>query len=317
MKLILFIVILQIFNILCISLVYISLSRKTNAQHKKSSSCGNKETFGPYNDNYNDGIDIKTVKCADVICSKAFDVSANMTIHNTTDKDKTPNDENISMLLSKDGNISFKNTETNSITSEATMKITSNKGMNVETSNGDLSIKSSSIVLPSSTLSNIKIGNTTLLNIMYPIGCIFGTADKNFRPGTTFGGTWVNIAEEKSDGKNVNGYRFLVATNTTTGNGIGGSEYISVDNIPKHTHSFSGNTSSNGTHTHIYHVGCEEKTTRTCCQRHPMMNNGWCARTTNESGNHNHSFSGTTGGTGKGSGYWPRFYRIYYWKRTA
>ena len=316
MKIILFIIILQIFNILCISLVYISLSRKTNAQQKKSSSC-DKEQFKPFGDDYNDGIDIKTVKCSDVICSKAFDVSANITMHNTTDKDKEPNNENISMLLSKDGNISFKNTETNSIKSDATMNITSNKGMNVETSNGSLSIKSSSIVLPSSTLSNIKIGNTTLLNIMYPIGCIFGTADKNFRPATTFGGTWVNIAEEKSDGKNVNGYRFLVATNTTTGNGIGGSEYISVNNLPSHTHSFKGNTSTNGNHTHTYHVGCGESTTRTCCQRHTMMNNGWCARTTEGSGNHNHSFSGTTGGTGSGHGYWPRFYRIYYWKRTA
>lgn len=316
MKIILFIIILQIFNILCISLVYISLSRKTNAQQKKSSSC-DKEQFRPFGDDYNDGIDIKTVKCSDVICSKAFDVSANITMHNTTDKDKEPNDKNISILLSKDGNINFKNTGKHSITSDATMKITSNKGMHVETSNGDLSIKSSSIVLPSSTLSNIKIGNTTLLNIMYPIGCIFGTADKNFRPATTFGGTWVNIAEEKSDGKNVNGYRFLVATNTTTGNGIGGSEYISVNNLPSHNHSFSGNTSTNGNHTHTYHVGCGESTTRTCCQRHTMMNNGWCARTTEGSGNHNHSFSGTTGGTGSGHGYWPRFYRIYYWKRTA
>ena len=316
MKLILFIIILQIFNILCISLVYISLSRKTNVQHKKSSSC-DKEHFKPFGDDYNNGIDIKTVKCSDVICSKAFDVSANITMHNTTDKDKEPNDKNISISLTKDGNISFKNTGKHSITSDATMNITSNKGMNVETSNGSLSIKSSSIVLPSSTLSNIKIGSTSLLDIMYPIGCIFGTANKNFRPASTFGGTWVNIAEEKSDGKNVNGYRFLVATNTTTGNGIGGSEYITVNNLPKHTHSFSGNTGTNGNHTHSYTVGCGESTTRTCCQRHTMMNCGWCSRTTEGSGNHNHTISGNTNSTGSGHGYWPRFYRIYYWKRTA
>ena len=348
MKLILFIVILQIFNILCISLVYISLSRKTNAQHKKSSSCGNKETFGPYNDNYNDGIDIKTVKCADVICSKAFDVSANMTIHNTTDKDKTPNDENISMLLSKDGNISFKNTETNSITSEATMKITSNKGMNVETSNGDLSIKSSSIVLPSSTLSNIKIGSISLLDIMYPVGCIFTTTNQKFRPSTIFGGTWINIAEEKNfdnKGRTANGYRFLVATASNTGLQVGGSSYIGVSNLPRHYHGIDITTaSSDATHKHPiksefdnydYNTVAHDRNFNKFIDELLKSNinsipldtsakyynhNKRYYRTTYTEDNkapHTHKVTGNTKNSGNGVAWWPPYYRVYYWKRTA
>ena len=157
-----------------------------------------------------------------------------------------------------------------------------------------------------SNISSVRIGGKSLLDILYPVGSIY-TSMNATSPATLFGGTWTQIKD-----------RFLYCT--TSSNRLGGSNNVrlSTSHLPSHNHRFDGYTSSNGNHTHTYAVGCAESTTRTCCQRHTMMNNGWCNRTSGQAGNHNHRFSGTTANTGSNASFsiMPQHITCYAWYRT-
>jgi hypothetical protein len=78
------------------------------------------------------------------------------------------------------------------------------------------------------------------------------------------------------------------------------SRTIAEANLPSHTHSFSGTTSSDGAHTHTYDA---LNTTST----HPTGSGSTEARgsisssTTSSGGAHTHTVSGTTGATGSGT----------------
>ena len=157
-----------------------------------------------------------------------------------------------------------------------------------------------------SNISSVRIGGKSLLDILYPVGSIY-TSMNSTSPATLFGGTWTQIKD-----------RFLYCT--TSSNRLGGSNNmrLTTSHLPSHNHSFSGSTSSNGNHSHSYAVGCAESTTRTCCQRHTMMNNGWCNRTSGQAGNHSHTFSGTTRTTGSNASFsiMPQYVTCYAWYRT-
>ena len=257
------------------------------------------EHFEPYDGSYTNGFSVNNILCSDLDISRSLNTTANITFYNTTETDSNKTDKNKTITISKDGNISG----VNNISVSNEFKI-SNK-------------------------DNIKINNTKLLDIIYPIGCIFTTTDKNFRPATAFGGDWVNINEEKGTngkGSSQNGYRFLVATDTETDPAIGGSQYISVDNMPSHNHTFSGNLME-GTMFNVYDGGFIRKV------------GGWCSGVFKKDestiypyplkhdpkwsyeGAYNFKFeatpSGTISNTGKGTGYWPLYYRVYYWKRIG
>ena len=157
-----------------------------------------------------------------------------------------------------------------------------------------------------SNISSVRIGGKSLLDILYPVGSIY-TSMNSTSPASLFGGTWTQIKD-----------RFLYCT--TSSNRLGGTNNIrlSTSHLPPHSHRFDGYTSYSGTHSHIYTVGCGESTTRTCCQRHTMMNNGYCNRTTAATGNHNHRFTGTTSNAGSGASFsiMPQHITCYAWYRT-
>ena len=208
--------------------------------------------------------------------------------------------------------------------------------------------KSNNIEFTNSKLNNIKIGSITLLDIMYPVGCIFTTIDQKFRPATTFGGTWVNIAEEKGpDGKGSapNGHRFLVAMNQSMTPAIGGSQYITTANMPRHTHSVSIKC-DNADVKHKHPIKSEfdnydyntvahdanfnkfiDELLKSNINSIPLDTSAkyynWNKRyyrttyTEDTSINHNHEVTGSIGQTGNNNQYWPLFYRVYYWKRIA
>lgn len=94
----------------------------------------------------------------------------------------------------------------------------------------------------------------------------------------------------------------------------GGSTYnstsvaLSTSNLPSHSHSFSGNTSYDGSHTHGYVDWSVNYDTNTWVGGGDA-GGGYVVfhdrddRTTNSAGGHSHTFSGTTGNTGNGSAF--------------
>lgn len=70
--------------------------------------------------------------------------------------------------------------------------------------------------------------NTTLFNLIYPIGSIYETSDAAFDPNTSFGGTWIKI-----EGK------FLLASSEDYTLGDTGGEAthtLTIQEMPSHTH---------------------------------------------------------------------------------
>lgn len=281
------------------SSIFIFISRNKLCTKTISINNNDKEQFKPYNNDYNNGIDISTVRCSDVICTKEYVAAADFLVKaNESDKD------NIMKIAHADGSITLNNAEGSNITSKKSLLIKSDN-INVEATN---------VKFTKQTLSTVFIDSLSLLDALYPVGSIYTTTDKNFNPTKSFGGTWININEEKSDGKNANGYKFLVATSNKDKVAIGGSNTITINNLPSHTHTFSGTTSTNGKHTHSYKnssgIFSDNADDRWVGQSSNTN------QTTGEAGSHNHTFSGTTKGTGGGQDYWQPYYRVYYWKRT-
>lgn len=99
-----------------------------------------------------------------------------------------------------------------------------------------------------------EVLKTTLLNFCYPIGSLYWSGNLT-NPSTLFGGTWVQIKD-----------RFVWAKgDNDTVNATGGAKTVTltVNQIPIHTHTFTGsevttggssatNTGSESSHTHSY-----------------------------------------------------------------
>ena len=92
-------------------------------------------------------------------------------------------------------------------------------------------------------LSSISVAtNTTLLDLIYPIGAIYWSSDST-SPATLFGGTWSQITD-----------KFILAAGSTytAGNTGGAASYsLTENNIPSHTHSFKPDGTV-GSHTHTW-----------------------------------------------------------------
>ena len=183
------------------------INKVNNLHHYKC----NKEHFKPYNENYNDGIDIKTVQCSDIICTKAFDTTANITFY----KD-TKDDANKTITISPTGDISGVSTLTsNKITFSKDASISNNL-----TVSKDINI---------SNKDNIKINGTKIFDLIYPVGSIYMSINST-SPATLFGGTWEQIKDK---------FLYTASSDSTK---TGGADTVTLDikNIPSHNHTFSG-----------------------------------------------------------------------------
>ena len=73
-----------------------------------------------------------------------------------------------------------------------------------------------------------KMSKSQILDMFYPVGTIYQTADKDFNPAETWGGTWVTITG-----------RFLYGAESTANvKKLGGSKThtLTLGQMPKHTH---------------------------------------------------------------------------------
>ncbi len=157
------------------------------------------------------------------------------------------------------------------------------------------------------------VSDTNYFRNIFPIGYIYMSVNST-NPSTYFGGTWTQLKD-----------RFLLGAGSTYSNGAtGGSatHTLTKDQIPSHTHSFSGTTNKDGAHVHdstaygwrIDNVGSARSEIAG-----GSSGFGCDIRIRNTNSAHQHSFSGTTGGTGGGKAHnnMPPYLVVYMWKRTA
>ena len=88
-----------------------------------------------------------------------------------------------------------------------------------------------------SNLENTKVNSSDLINLVYPIGSIYMSAN-NVSPATFLGGTWEQIKD-----------RFLLSAGSSYAAGSTGGEAshtLSINEIPNHTHRIRHNREDNG-----------------------------------------------------------------------
>ncbi|MEC5321138.1 phage tail protein [Brenneria populi subsp. brevivirga] len=151
----------------------------------------------------------------------------------------------------------------------------------------------------------------SIINNIYPIGSVKFFAS-TVNPNALFSGTtWQYIGEDKTIR--------LAATDGSDVLETGGSDNVVLteDNLPAHTHTFSGTTESDGEHTH--NVKNVDNGNNNSHGWYGEEGAGLGTVTTTSSGDHTHVFSGTTDGAGNGTtvNITNSYVRLMGWYRTA
>jgi hypothetical protein len=148
---------------------------------------------------------------------------------------------------------------------------------------------------------------------LFPVGSIY-TAIVSTNPGTLLGfGTWTAFGA----GRTMVGFDSGNALFDTAEETGGSADAITVS----HTHTFSGTTSTIGTHQHEETVGTINLfgTGATYTKGNYDGTGSGAVDLTNAGGSHDHTYSGTTasaGTSGTNANYQP-YITVYLWKRTA
>lgn len=131
-----------------------------------------------------------------------------------------------------------------------------------------------------------------VINLAYPVGSLYFNVG-NVDPGTLFPGTtWEQIKD-----------KFLLSAGTdyTLGNTGGEATHVlTVNEMPAHTHTFTGSevtTTSAGSHTHVF-TGAPVDTGSAGSHNHTFTGT---SATTSSAGAHNHTFTGSEVDTGNQS----------------
>lgn len=203
--------------------------------------------------------------------------------------------------------------------------------------NGNLVVNSITANTINSNSSSGIIDNTTICNLIYPVGSIYMSVNAA-SPQTLFGGTWQAISGYylyagtggTTTGSNTSG---SPSTNTSGGpsTNTSGSTTLTVNQIPSHTHSMS----SSGAHTHqyqgywtvnsiasTYHAIARNKVSGDPVETpSAMLSSGAHSHTINNTGGgggHTHTLSSHTHSLGSHThSVTPLRYEVYMWKRTS
>ena len=145
-----------------------------------------------------------------------------------------------------------------------------------------------------------------LLDFFYPVGSVYETADANFNPNNTWGGTWLKISGKfllaSGNGYNSGATGGSASVNYTPQGTVGGHT-LTINEIPAHTHTaLQSNTTSSIT-------SAETGITIEAAGAESMDN------TSSVGGgqSHNHGFTGTQATLDN----MPPYEVVNVWKRTA
>ena len=147
---------------------------------------------------------------------------------------------------------------------------------------------------------------TNILDSIYPVGTTYLTNNSNFNPNNSFVGTWTQLTGDA--------YLKIVTTNGGNYNGTSSEHKIPIDSMPNHNH----NTTSSGNHNHngnslevrSYVSG---QASSDCVRFASSSADHYGAQITTSDGAHGHDISYTGGG----QSYYPYYYGVYAWIRTA
>ena len=180
------------------------------------------------------------------------------------------------------------------------------------------------------SIDNIKIREETnkevktLLQVLYPKGSIYMSMNST-SPATFIGGEWVLIQN-----------RFLLSVPTDTDSKTeGGSDTITTNHLPSHSHSINITSESSGAHEHNvvhkwkdgnkwykrYFKNKSQVCTADCTYDDGDLRFMHNANKENETvaesaGSHTHKVEGNTKSTGSGKSYKPPYITCYIWYRT-
>ena len=126
--------------------------------------------------------------------------------------------------------------------------------------------------------------NTNMLLAAYPVGSLYLTTNE-INPGTLFGGTWEKLTGDA--------YLKIVTSNPGQYNGTSQDHKIPVSSIPSHNHAIEGWRGSEA-----WAIGYM-----------------WLRAAASGSSNTQATISSRN--TGGGNAYYPYYYGIYVWRRTA
>ena len=143
-----------------------------------------------------------------------------------------------------------------------------------------------------------------LINLFYPVGSIY-TSMNSTSPASLFGGKWTQITD-----------RFLYCANSSKA--TGGNKKIKVENLPAHTHAFSGNTQT-GTIPQV--IRPQTAAVPSGIVKTEYQQIGRYSDDSNSAFLTNFRLeipcTGSIGPTGSGTDYMPPYMTVYAWYRTA
>ena len=159
--------------------------------------------------------------------------------------------------------------------------------------------------------SEITTG-TTLVDLFYPVGSIY-TSMNSTDPSELFGGTWEQITD-----------RFLYCADSSKQ--TGGSKTITTDNLPSHTHAFTGTAATDSVQFRSTTTGntIENKSNKgiLTVESDAGMTASYAITTESSSNDFevltfNYTPSGTLSSTGSGAEFLPPYITVYAWYRSA
>lgn len=184
---------------------------------------------------------------------------------------------------------------------------------------GNLTVNSISCNSINSVNGNNNLNTSAVCDLIYPVGSIYLSIGST-SPATLFGGSWEKIKD-----------RFLLGAGDiySLGNTGGESQHTLLQSeLPSHTHDVSGNTLSNGAHTHQVRGGANVSSSgKAGLESYASHYSSWrTISSSNSNGNpalsageHTHSISLTSSSTGGGNAHnnMPLYIAVNIWKRTA
>lgn len=184
---------------------------------------------------------------------------------------------------------------------------------------GNLTVNSISCNSINSVNGNNNLNTSAVCDLIYPVGSIYLSIGST-SPATLFGGSWEKIKD-----------KFLLGAGDiySLGNTGGESQHTLLQSeLPSHTHDVSGNTLSNGAHTHQVRGGANVSSSgKAGLESYASHYSSWrTISSSNSNGNpalsageHTHSISLTSSSTGGGNAHnnMPPYIAVNIWKRTA